>query len=147
MTLGASAALAIDLNTDAMKKMQEEGHKIVEQETQAERAFELPNGQCLVAGGGNVVSAKCNDKAANQKWKFDDKGRLVASNGKCVAAAGGDNNPEANAVLQKCNNSPAQQWKLDNAKRLVNENDICLQAKGKNVVTAKCSKAATQKWG
>ena len=51
LCLYATSAAAIELNTDAMKKMQAEGHKIVE-EQQGARLLKLPNGQCLQAAGG-----------------------------------------------------------------------------------------------
>jgi hypothetical protein len=144
--LCAAGVGAIELNTDAMKKMQEEGHKIVE-EQQGARMLKLPNGRCLQAAGGNLVSAKCNDKASNQKWYFDDKGRLANQEGGCVSAEGGGKNAGANAIVQQCSGAGAQKWKLDGAKRLVNEHGMCLQANGDNVVTAQCSKNANQKWG
>ena len=144
--LCATGATAIELNTDAMKKMQAEGHKIVEQQ-QGARLLKLPNGQCLQAAGANVVGAKCNGKASNQKWHFDDKGRLANQEGGCVSAQGGGNKPGANAIIQPCSGAGAQKWKLDGAKRLVNGQGMCLQANGNKVVTAQCSKNANQKWG
>lgn len=139
LTLCATGVAAIDLNTDAMKKMQEEGHKILEE---GQRSFELPNGQCLQAAGNKLVSAKCKDKADNQQWRLDDNGRLVSKDGTCVSVAGG-----GKAVLQKCGGADAQKWKLDGSKRLVNKLGTCLQADGGNVVAAECSNAANQKWG
>ena len=144
--LYAVGAMAIDLNTDALKKMQEEGHKILEEE-QGARAFKLPNGHCLQAAGGNLVNSKCNDKASNQKWHFDNNGRLVSFDGNCVRAAGGGKHPGANAILPLCRGAGAQKWKLEGSKRLAKPHGMCLQADGKNVVTAKCSGAGTQKWG
>ena len=142
--LCAAGAAAIELNTDAMKKMQQEGHKILEE---GQRSFKLPNGQCLQASGGKLASGKCNKKAGNQKWRFDDKGRLVSQDGTCVSVAGGDKKPGAQAILQKCSGAKPQKWKVDGAKRLVNGLGTCLQAEGGAVVTAKCSKSANQKWG
>ncbi len=147
ISIYAAGAMAVELNTDAMKKMQQEGHKILEEE-KGQRTFALPNGNCLQAAGGNVASAKCNDKAANQKWRLDDTGRLVSHDGaKCASVAGDGKKPGSNAVLQKCSGDARQKWKLDGAKRLTNQKGLCLQANGNNVVAAKCSKAATQKWG
>ena len=143
--LCAATATAIELNTDAMKKMQEEGHKIAEQE-QGQRALKLANGQCLEAAGGTVAGAKCNGKASNQKWRFDDMGRLVNMEGSCVSVEGGGKAPGASAIAQPCGGSGAQKWKLDGAKRLVNAQGMCLQANGDNVVTAQCSNNPNQKW-
>ncbi len=146
LCLYATGAAAIELNTDAMKKMQAEGHKIVE-EQQGARLLKLPNGQCLQAAGGAVVTSKCNNKASNQKWHFDDNERLVNQEGNCVSAEGGGKNAGEKAILQQCSGSGAQKWKLDGAKRLVNQHGMCLQPQGGNVVTAQCSNAANQKWG
>jgi hypothetical protein len=150
LALCAANAAAIDLNTDAMKKMQQEGHKIIEEEEkrqQGQRAFKLPNGQCLQAAGANVVHRKCNGNAGNQKWRLDGKGQLIGHDSNCVGAAGGGKQPGANVVLQKCNGSAGQKWKLDGAKRLANQHGMCLQPNGNNVVTAVCSNAPIQKWG
>ncbi len=152
MGLYAAGSTAIELNTEAMKKMQEEGHKIVEQET-ATRQFKLPNGQCLQAAGApnkagiKLVSRPCNDKAANQQWQFDNAGRLVSQGGLCVGIGGKGEEPGANAVLQGCNKSDGQQWKVDGARRLQNGTGLCLQAQGGDAVTAACSGSPGQKWG
>ena len=145
LCLYATSAAAIELNTDAMKKMQAEGHKIVE-EQQGARLLKLPNGQCLQAAGGGVGTAKWNNKTSNQKWYFDDNGRLVNQEGNCMSAQGGGKTPGAKAVLQQCGGAEAQKWQLDGAKRLANGNGMCLQAQGGNVVTAQCSDNANQKW-
>ncbi len=144
-------ANAVDLNTDALKKMQEEGHKIIEEETGA-RMLRLENGNCLAAGGkpgqqgANVVAQKCNDKANPQKWSFDDQGRLVSHGGTCVATAGNATAPGTNAVLQKCAGNAQQKWSLDKQNRIAGRAGLCLQANGGNVVAAACSNSSNQKW-
>ena len=149
--LWVGSAGAVDLNTDALKKMQQEGHKIVEEE-RGKRMFRLANGNCLAAGGtpgqagASVVAQKCNDKANPQKWSFDDNGRLVSHGGTCVATAGNATKPGTNAVLQKCAGNAQQKWSLDKQNRLAGRAGLCLQANGSNVVAAACSGANNQKW-
>jgi hypothetical protein len=148
---------AVDLNTDALKKMQQEGHKIVEESKQW-RSFSLHNGQCLQVGGppdkvgANLVIRDCNPKANSQKWRFDEQGRLTSFGGTCVGVAGDATKPGANAVMQACGGAKFQSWKHDGKQRLVNGLDNCLQAAGKadapsgNVVTANCSGSPNQVW-
>ncbi|MBN7797833.1 RICIN domain-containing protein [Parahaliea mediterranea] len=150
--LWVAGAAAIEFNTDAIKKMQEEGEKIMEEE-KAFRAFKLPNGQCLQAAGNpskagvKLVSRKCNDKAQNQKWQFDKQGRLASHGGACVGLAGDGKEAGASAVLKNCGGAGDQKWSLDGAGRLHNKGGLCLEAQGGQVQTAPCSKAANQKWG
>ena len=153
LALYLPGAGAVDFNTDALKSMQEEGHKIVE-ESQGLRTFKLPKGQCLHAAGAagaNLVINKCNSKSNNQKWRFDDKGRLANQNGACVGVAGDPSKPGASAVLQNCSGAKFQQWKQDGKKRLVNGVNKCLEAAGEakpggNVVAAACSDSPNQVW-
>lgn len=148
---------AVDFNTDALKAMQEEGHKIVE-ESKGLRAFKLPSGMCLhVAGdvnkpGANLVIHNCNPNLANQKWRLDDQGRLVNQGGKCVGVAGDPKKPGANALMQNCVVAKVQQWKHDDKKQLVNGFNKCLHAAGDaktpggNVVTTNCHASPSQVW-
>lgn len=154
LALYLPGAGAVDFNTDALKSMQEEGHKIVE-ESQSLRSFKLSSGLCLHANGqagANLVVNKCDPKANNQKWRFDDKGRLASQGGACVGVAGDASKPGASAVMQKCSGAKFQQWKQDGKKRLVNGLDKCLEAAGdarspgSNVTTAVCSDSPKQVW-
>ncbi len=139
----ASGTHAVTLNEDALKAMQQEGHKIVEESQAAGRHFRSNTGQCLEIAGKALLIKPCDDKAGSQLWRFDDKGRLVAHDGRCV---------DGKAQLQKCNNSKEQQWKVDGKKRLANGEGQCLQPQGKppkagsKVAAAACSGAATQVW-
>ena len=143
-------ANAVDLNTEALKKMQDEGHKIVEEE-KGMRTLRLSNGNCLTASGkpgqagASVVVQKCNDTSNQQKWSFDGQGRLVSHGGTCVATAGNATKPGTNAVLQKCAGNAQQKWALDKQKRLAGRAGLCLQAKSGNVVAAACGGANNQK--
>ena len=149
--LWISGANAVDLNTDALKKMQQEGHKIVEEQG-AVRSLRLANGNCLAAAGkpgqagANLVVQKCNANANPQKWTFDGQGRLVSHGGTCVGTAGNSSKHGTNAVLQKCAGQPQQTWSLDKQARLAGPNGLCLQATGGNVMAAKCGNSASQKW-
>lgn len=116
----AAGAHAVTLNTDALKSMQEEGHKIVA-ESQGARNFRSSSGHCLDSAGKALVLKNCSGKAAGQQWFFDDKSRLVAHDGRCVGG---------NAQLQNCAGAPAQQWQLDNKGRLANGAGKCLQPQG-----------------
>jgi hypothetical protein len=145
----STAAAAVELNTEAMKKMQKEGHKILEEET-ALQPMRLANGKCLQAAGApgkagvNLVNRKCNAKAKNQLWLLDEQGRLNNRADACVAVAGKD--PGSNAVMKQCSDAKDQQWRLDDEKRLVNAQGLCLQAKGGNMIAATCTDNANQQW-
>lgn len=132
---------AVDLNTEALKSMQQEGHKIVD-EAQDRKTYKSAGGHCLDVAGSGLVVKKCNAKAKTQQWLMDSKARLVAHDGRCVAGA----------LLQKCGSGKSQKWKLDGQKRLANNAKQCLQAQGNppkpgaKVVVATCGKASNQAW-
>ena len=132
---------AVEFNTDALKSMQKEGHKIVA-ESQGARHYKAANGECLDFKGSALMLAKCNEKSNSQKWKMDEKQRLVAHNGRCV---GGSN-------LQDCSNSKAQKWTHDASHRLINQAKKCLQPQGappksgSKVVAGNCSKSDHLVW-
>lgn len=137
-----TAAQAVDLNTDALKTMQEEGHRIVE-ESEGGRAYKAANGFCLDVAEGGLVVRKCKGGSKTQKWAMDGQSRLVAHDGRCVAGA----------KLAKCGGGPVQKWKHDDKNRLANQNKQCLQIKGNmpkagaKVVPVACNnKAAGQVW-
>ena len=138
----AQGAQAIELNKEAMKTMQQEGHRIVE-ESQGGRAYKAGNNLCLDTGGGGLILRKCNGGAKTQKWKMDNQKRLVAHDGRCVAGA----------QLAKCGAGNAQKWKHDGKKRLNNQNIQCLQVQGNplkagaKVTVAACgNNVAGQTW-
>jgi hypothetical protein len=142
MTMAIVApAGAVDFNTDALKSMQKEGHKIVA-ESQGARNYKASNGECLDFKGNGLVLAKCNGKSNSQKWKMDDKQRLVAHNGRCVVGSN----------LQECGNSKGQKWTHDAKHRLINLAKKCLQpqgnppASGAKVVAGNCSDANHLVW-
>jgi len=132
---------AVDLNKDAMKAMQQQGQNIVDEAADG-RQYRAAGGLCLDSKKGALVVNKCSDKADSQKWKMDDKKRLLAHNKQCVA----------DTKLAKCGSGKNQKWKLDDKMRLVNETKKCLEVPGKSakagtlVVTATCSKAKGQVW-
>ena len=144
---------AAQFNTDAPKKMQKEGHKILEEQEAAEaakapggagasparRAYRVGANLCLDAGGTLSVQA-CNGNAASQQWAFDASRRLVAHDGRCLAGAG----------LVKCAEGKAQKWVHDERGRLRNDAQQCLQPRnmkaGAPVMAAPCAMAPTQVW-
>jgi len=142
LCLATAGAQAVTLNKDALKSMQQEGHKIVE-ESQGGRVFKSNTGQCLDSAGKALLIKQCGNKVASQLWRFDDKGRLVAHDGRCIGG---------NAQLQKCNNNKEQQWKLDGKKRLAGGGGKCLQPQGNppkagsKIAAVNCSGAGRQVW-
>ncbi len=157
LALYLPAAMAVEFNTDALKSMQEEGEKQL-QEEKSMRTFRLSTGLCLHAAGepgkpgANLTVDKCDGKSNRQKWRLDDEGRLASQAGTCVGVAGEAKKPGSNAVLQNCGSAKAQQWKLDGKGRLVNGLGRCLEASGDgkkaggNVVSAECKESPTQVW-
>jgi hypothetical protein len=141
-TLFATSAQAVEFNKDAMKAMQEEGLKMVE-ESQGARAYKAANNFCLDMAGNGLVVRKCNANSKTQKWILDSQNRLVAHDGRCVAG------PQ----LGKCGTSKAQKWRYDGKHRLTNENNMCLQVQasppqaGTKVGVAGCrDNVAAQVW-
>jgi len=151
------AANAVQFNTEALQNMQQQGQQIVE-DAKALRTFTLPTGMCLhlkgdlTKAGSNVVIENCKADLNNQKWRFDDAGRLVNQGGLCLGVAGDATKPGANAVIQQCSDGKQQKWKLDDSKRLVNDLDKCLNAVGDaktpggNVVSTNCNRMPNQIW-
>jgi hypothetical protein len=138
----ATGARAVEFNTDALKSMQEEGHRIVE-ESQGGRAFKAANNFCLDVAGAGMVIRKCKAESKTQKWVTDGQGRLVAHDGRCVDGA----------RLAKCGGAKSQKWKHDGKNRLANNNNKCLQIQGSplkggaKVVPADCrDKTPNQVW-
>ncbi len=140
--LGLSAqAVAVEFNKDALKSMQQEGHKIVA-ESQGGKQFKTPNGLCLDYAGKVLMVKSCKGSGSSQTWHFDDQGRLVASDGRCVAGAN----------LANCGAGNNQKWEFDDQGRIAGSNGKCLQTQGNpaksgaKVVAAGCSAAANQVW-
>ena len=136
-----SAVNAVELNKDALKSMQQEGHKLLE-ESSGGRAYKGAGGFCLDIAGAGMVVRSCNAKTKNQLWKLDGQSRLVAHNGQCVDGAS----------LKKCGSGPTQKWSHDGKKSLANGKKQCLQIQGDKpkagakVVISACSGSANQIW-
>lgn len=157
LALSTPFAGAVELNTDTLKTMQEQGHEIVAQE-EAYRSFRASGDRCMqIAGptdkvGANLGLSSCKADAKNQELRFDEKSRLVSRGGTCVGVAGDPAKQGANVVMQECSGDKTQTWKLDGDNRLSNGMNKCLQARGKpdsgkgNVVSANCGKAANLVW-
>ncbi|MBA6413341.1 ricin-type beta-trefoil lectin domain protein [Parahaliea sp. F7430] len=140
----APAVNAVSFNKEALKAMQQEGHKIVEQ-AESKRLYRAGAGLCLDSTGPRAVLKACNDKEAKQNWTSNEQQQLVASDGRCLGIANGA------AVLQKCSAAKNQQWQHDDKKRLVNNLQQCLQFQGNlvagaNVIPAQCNDAPRQVW-
>ncbi|MEE4279068.1 MAG: RICIN domain-containing protein [Halieaceae bacterium] len=163
-----AAGAAAQFNTDALKKMQEEGHKIVEEQQAAEAASAAENAKALAEkkavedtkatavtlqrrayrhGGTLCLDARgalsvetCNPRAPSQQWALDANNRLVAHDGRCLAGAS----------LVKCAGGNTQQWVHDKRGRLRNQAQQCLQVRsakaGARVDSPACSGAPTQVW-
>jgi hypothetical protein len=136
-----SAVNAVELNKDALKSMQEEGHKLLD-ESAGGRAFKGAGGFCLDVAGSGMVVKSCKPDTKNQLWKLDDQARLVAHSGQCVDGA----------HLKKCGSGPTQKWSHDGKKRLANRKKKCLQIQGNKpkagakVVISACNGSANQVW-
>jgi hypothetical protein len=132
---------AVELNKDALKSMQEEGHKLLDESSNG-RAYKGAGGFCLDIAGAGMVVKPCKSATKSQRWKLDGKSRLVAHNGQCLDGAG----------LKKCGSAPTQKWSHDGKKRLANGKKKCLQIKGNQpkagakVVISACSGSAKQVW-
>ncbi len=137
----AASASAVDFNTDALKAMQQEGHKMVA-EAQDGRAFKTANGLCLDVAGKALMVRKCKSSGSSQTWHFDEQDRLVSSDGRCVAGP----------TLASCGAGKNQQWRLDGQNRLARAGNQCLQTQGNppgngaKVIVKDCSGAANQVW-
>ncbi len=141
-SLLATGARAVEFNTDALKSMQEEGHRIVD-EALGGRAYKAANNFCLDVAGDGMVIRKCKGDSQTQKWVTDEQGRLVAHDGRCVDGA----------RLAKCGGAKSQKWKHDDKNRLANNNNKCLQVQGSplkggaKVVPVDChNKTPNQVW-
>ena len=136
-----SAVNAVELNKDALKSMQQEGHKLLE-ESSGGRAYKGAGGFCLDIAGAGMVVRSCNATTKNQLWKLDGQSRLVAHNGQCADGAS----------LKKCGSGQTQKWSHDGKKRLANGKKQCLQIQGDKpkagakVVISACSGSANQIW-
>jgi hypothetical protein len=136
-----SAANAVELNKDALKSMQQEGHKLLE-EPSGGRAYKGAGGFCLDIAGAGMVVKSCKSGTKSQLWNLDSQARLVAHNGNCVDGA----------RLKKCGSGPTQKWSHDGKKRLANGKKQCLQIQGNKpkagakVVISACSGSANQVW-
>ena len=132
---------AVELNKEAMKTMQQEGNRLLD-EAKGGRAYKAGNNLCLDTAEGKLVVRKCKADANTQKWTMDSQSRLVAHDGRCVAGA----------QLAKCGGAKGQKWKHDGKKRLASQNKQCLQVQGNppkagaKVTAAACNKSVGQVW-
>jgi hypothetical protein len=145
-----ASGAAAQFNTEALKKMQKEGHKIVEEQQAAEaakpagaplarHAYRFGANLCLDARG--VLSVEtCDGRMASQQWAVDAGARLVANDGRCVE--GGS--------LVECTGAETQKWLHDKRGRLRNRSMQCLQVRGgtagARVIAAPCSGVPAQVW-
>ena len=136
-----SAVNAVELNKDALKSMQKEGHKLLE-DSAGGRAFKGAGGFCLGVAGSKMELRPCKPDTKNQLWKLDGKARLIAHNGQCVDGA----------RLKKCGSGSTQKWSHDGKKRLANGKKQCLQIQGDKpkagakIVISACNNSASQVW-
>ena len=105
-----TSAQAVELNTDALKTMQKEGHRIVE-ESEGGRAYKAANGFCLDAAGAGLVVRKCQGGSKTQKWKYDGNKRLANHNKQCLQIQGNTPKDGAKVVATACSKAAGQVWK------------------------------------
>ena len=141
----AMSAQAVDLNKDALRDMQKQGHAIVEESKQQQtHKFKSTSGHCLDFAGKALLIKNCNGNTKTQDWRFDDQGRLRASDGRCIVG---------NATLQSCGSGAGQKWTLNAQNRLKNGAGKCLQPQGNpmkagsKITAATCNqKSGRQVW-
>jgi hypothetical protein len=71
----------------------------------------------------------------NQKWKYDEKNRIISVNSnKCVDIHGGVRDKTGNLIQNDCNESDSQKWDFDSSTRLRPRHapDKCLQMSANN---------------
>jgi hypothetical protein len=151
-----ASGAAAQFNTEALKKMQKEGHKIVEEQQAAEAAKPATGTQAagaplarhayrfgadLCLDARSVLSVEtCDGRIASQQWALDAGARLVATDGRCVDAGS----------LVPCSGAETQKWLHDKRGRLRNRAMQCLQVRGgtpgARVIAAPCSGVPAQVW-
>lgn len=108
----------------------------------------IGDNQCLEVsfGKGNnkamLGTFNCSNKD-HQKFKLDDKQRLVIKHSdKCVAIG------ENNQIFQwKCSDVDSQKWDYDDGQlRSIAKKDQCLSANKAKVSLYKCNKSKNQQW-
>jgi hypothetical protein len=124
------------------------------------RSLRSEGGKCLdvhiedlVKDGGRVQIWKCNNEI-QQRWKFDNKGRLVNESGKCLDIHVQDLKKDGGKVqIWECNDQIQQQWKLDKKGRLVSKGGKCLDVEineinkdGGKVQIWECNDQIQQRW-
>lgn len=156
LALFLAGGAAAQFNPEALKKMQKQGHKIVEEQkaveapavtgaaiasktAKARTVYRIEPNLCLVAENRLAVES-CDRQTASQQWAFDASGRLVAHDGRCVDGAS----------LVPCAGRKTQKWVHDKRGRLRNQAQQCLQPRkeesGTPVAAVACSGASQQVW-
>jgi hypothetical protein len=144
----ASPMASAQFNTDALKKMQQEGHRLLEEAQEEEgpavgapRRYTIGDNLCLTAAQPLAIR-RCRTEPA-QRWIMDEAGHLLSADERCLAGA----------QLAQCNNSNVHLWQHDDRDRLANKAGQCLQLQGglpasdsKRVIVARCSEAQAQVW-
>jgi hypothetical protein len=168
-----SGGAAAQFNTDALKKMQKEGHKIVEEQEAAEAAASAQSSGEAVAADKSVEKASAQMQptaapVARTVYRYGAKLCLNAGDALTIEACNGkaasqqwalnndgrlvahDGRCVAGASLVKCAGGKNQKWVYDKRGRLRNQSQQCLQAGGEKagarVSAPACSGKATQVW-
>jgi hypothetical protein len=91
----------------------------------------------------------------NQKWRLDDKMRLISQNsGKCLDLLYGNTNAGTGIIQYDCHDGPNMKWIYDNKKRLRSQKDpnMCLDIpngnynNGNKLMIWPCHDGNNQKW-
>lgn len=155
-SLFSSSTFAVNLNTDALKKMQKQGTQIA---TTAKTlaTYRAVNGMCLTATGnvskpGTRLSIrKCNNKV-QQKWKISAKKEFIGGGLLCLNVIGSVKYPGSSVNIARCNKTIKQKWSLTAAKQLKNNGGLCLNIEGainapnRPLLMRKCTKSKNQQW-
>ena len=122
----AAGPAGAQFNPEALKKMQKEGHKIVE-EAAKKQVWRLPGDLCLDARQ-NLVVQRCTENLASQQWTLDEAGRIVAHNDQCLTG---------NRLLACADNNRFQTWTHGEGGLLSNGAGRCLHVRGTPAVGSK----------
>jgi hypothetical protein len=165
LALCAGSLHASKFNLEGLKEMQERGKALAEEAknlrwlTVADEGNQTrsndPNAkpQCLQVAGSlsdenqRLQVRQCGDQLA-QRWRFDEKNRLVSAGGLCLGFIGDANKPGAKLKTEKCGKGPWQEWKNGKDGQLINLAGYCLDGRGDQPATRECDdRQPMQRWG
>ncbi|WP_433476968.1 RICIN domain-containing protein [Spirillospora sp. CA-142024] len=124
---------------------------LIKPRTAGDLCLEVADGN---SGNGALVTVWNCHGGSNQRWTFDDKGRIKSDlpGDKCLDVRGGNGGNGAAINLYECNASSAQQWHFEGDRLVSGVNGHCLTivaanfAGGGAVVNWECVGHVEQTW-